>query len=157
MGKFEDFFKRKMTALLGDDVLVVKNQVLENVEELLEPFVRLKTFPYDHLTVFLLTPDDRRRGVLHAAFVEDNALATDVRSLLERIRFPHRHALRLGVEVVASLPEEVAAKLGSEAALDKVYQDGFYVDLAQQEALPPRSPWRNSIANTAWLTSTRST
>ena len=134
MGKLEDLFKRKMASLLGDDVLVVKNQVLENVEELLEPYVRLKTFPYDRLTVFLFSPGDRRRGVLHAAFVEDNALQTDLRALLERIRFPHRHALRFDVQVVASLPEEVAAKLGSEAALEAAYEDGFYVDLAQQEA-----------------------
>ena len=85
----ERMFHRSTEKLFGkaeaDDLLLVHREILRNVETRVERAQRNQPlFPYNHVAVRLMSPDEHRRATYAASFVQDARLENDLRELLQR-------------------------------------------------------------------------
>lgn len=110
-------FRRWTEKMFGkaeaDDLLLVHRAILQDVEGRMEREQRGRPlFPYSHVKVRLSTPDEHRRAVYVAAFVQDSRLQADVRNFLVGAGCEVPRAFSVGLEIENGL--EHSLKLSYE-------------------------------------------
>ena len=80
--KIQSRIDRTFGAGAAQTPLEMRRAILENVEDRIVTRVGKRAFLYNRVEVQLLAPEGEERDVLVAAFVEEDALAQDIRQLL---------------------------------------------------------------------------
>jgi hypothetical protein len=81
---FRKWTERAFGPAQSDELLLVRRAILEEIEGKIQTIQRgQRLFPYNYLSVKLVSPDPERRALFQAAFAQDRRLENDIRESLE--------------------------------------------------------------------------
>jgi len=114
---FRKWTERVFGPAQADDLVLIERGILEEIEGKVQVVARGKhIFPYNHLTVTLVSPDADKRALYQAAFGEEKRLESEICAALEGADCEVPRGFSVDLETAETGEKAFTIEYGSRAA-----------------------------------------